>query len=191
MHRMSYSSRMGQCFAGEGRRTVNEAKLTGTTTCWFSLASLTSEGTDFNQVHKVFCIISISPFSKQPVQFQALHMGHFSARQCRVQSKLEMLFHWHQELNLVQRWLHNLKSNLSSPLSVASFVHKAAWPVSAIAQQKTNREGRKDLDFLGYLQTGFGFLGLPTNWFLKHQWGWQCWNTFLSLKNRKQDDKLD
>lgn len=36
-----------------------------------------------------------------------------------------------------------------------------------------NKQGRKELDFLDYLQTGFGFLGLPTNWFLQHQWGWQ------------------
>lgn len=82
--------------------------------------------------------------------------GYFGSGQCHVQSRLDKVFHWCQELNLVQRCLYNLRSHLSSPPSVAPSVPRAAWPVPAIAQQKANEEG-------------FGFLGLPTEWFLKHQ----------------------
>lgn len=90
-------------------------------------------------------------FSKQPLQFQAhLQMGHFSAGQRHVQSRLGMFFHWHQEFNLVQRWLDNVRSYLSSPPSVASSIHKAAWPVSAIAQQKTNRGERIWVSWVTY-----------------------------------------
>lgn len=74
MHGMSCSSRMGECFAGEGRRTVNEAKLTEAATCngrCISPARLTSEKDYLNRLHEVLLTISISHFSKQPVQFQA------------------------------------------------------------------------------------------------------------------------
>lgn len=122
--------------------------------------------------HEVFHILSISPLSKQAVQFQAhLHMGHFSAGQCHVRSRLEILFYWHQDLNLVQVWLSNLRSHLSSPLSVSLLCSQSS--VTCVSYWSAeNKPGRTDLDFLGYLQTGFGFPGLPRNWFLKHEWGW-------------------
>lgn len=93
---------MGQCFAEGGRRTVNEVKVTGTTVCYvrsLSPASLTFEEDDFNQFHKIFHLIAMSPFSKQ----SHVHMGLFSAGHCHVQPRLEMLFHSHHKLNLVQR----------------------------------------------------------------------------------------
>lgn len=104
-----------------------------------------------NKFYKVLCIISISHFSKQPVQLQAhLHTDHSHAGQCHAQPRLEMLFHWHQVLNLVQRWLYNLRSHPSSPLNMASVVHWTACPMSAIAQQKTNREGMIQISWVTY-----------------------------------------
>lgn len=47
---------------------MNEAKVTGKVICYVrSLppASLTSEEDDFNQFHKIFHLITMSPFPKQ------------------------------------------------------------------------------------------------------------------------------
>lgn len=173
MHRMSYSSRMGQRFAVEGRRTVNEAKVTG---------ALAMEG-DFSVLAlplKRMISISSTRFSL----FIPYHLFLSSQCSCRliytwvtlVQGSVMCGPGWKCFSTDIKSWIWS-----RGDFTISRVIFLLYWALLCSQSNVTcvsyclakNKQGRKELDFLDYLQTGFGFLGLPTNWFLKHQWGWQ------------------
>lgn len=167
MHRMSYSSKKGQCFAGEGRTTMKEAKVTGATTCYGrgpSPVSLISEEDDFKQFHEVLFLYRF-----------------FLSNQCNSR----LIYTW---VTLVQGsvmcspgwkcFSTDIKSLIWSrgdfKISGVIFFLHWVWPPLFTKQHDLCQL------LLSRKQTGkegFGFLGLPTNWI------WLSWVTYkLVLK---------
>lgn len=151
-----------------GRKNWDEVKMTRATICfgmWPSPANLTFEGDDLTSSTKFDVLFPYHLFLSNQCNSRLIYSQiTFWAGQCHVQPRLEMLFHWHQELNLVQRWLYNLRSHASSPLNSSvhpSTVHWTAWSCQVLLSRKQTGKG------------WFRFLGLPTSKFLGLQWGWQ------------------